>query len=216
MAEQLPVFKKPKRERTRFSLQFEVSLEESSRLEALKARLKQCKSRWQVESNTEWLERVLDVVEMMQSSPASPMSQPSSPTPSPFPAPFTPPQSRYFASSFSTGSSPIPSPSPPSSIASPVAVSPPSGQQRVEIHTPVEEDDGSYFVASTATVRRLLRSLTESNGKCPSCHGVLLLETIHTQRRGHIGRVSVRCQHNHEVVWFSSAITNSKFLINLR
>lgn len=109
-AEQLPVFKKPKRERTRFSLQFEVSLEESSRLEALKARLKQCKSRWQVESNTEWLERVLDVVEMMQSSPASPMSQPSSPAPSPFLAPFTPPQSRYFSPSFSTGSSPIPSP----------------------------------------------------------------------------------------------------------
>ena len=136
-----------------------------------------------------------------------PMSQPSSPTPSPFLAPFTPLQSRYFSSNFSTGSSPIPSPSPPRSIASPVAVTPPSAQQRVEIHTPVEEDDSSYFVASTAT---------ESNGKCPSCHGVLLLETIDMQRRGHIGRVLVWCQHNHEVVWFSSAITNSQFLINLR
>ncbi|XP_078365651.1 uncharacterized protein LOC144649932 isoform X2 [Oculina patagonica] len=211
MAEQLPVFKKPKRDRNRFTLQFEAPLEESSRIEALKDRVKGCKLRWQVENNTEWLERVLDVVEMMQSSPASPLSQPSSPTPSPFLAPVTPPQVRYFSSRFSPGSSPIPSPSPPGSISSPVAVTPPSGQQRVEIHTPVEEDDGSYFVASTATVRRLLKSVTESNGNCPSCHGVLLLETTEMQRR-----VSVRCQRNHEVVWFSSPITNSKFLINLR
>ena len=31
-----------------------------------------------------------------------------------------------------------------------------------------------------------------------------------------IGRVSVRCEKNHEIVRFSSAITNFKYVINLR
>ncbi|KAJ7354860.1 hypothetical protein OS493_029867 [Desmophyllum pertusum] len=175
-------FKKPRRERNRFPIQFELPMDESSRLTRLKERFHQSKARLQAECNAEWLEKVLDIVDRMQSSPSSPLNQPSSPTSNPFLAPLTPPQTRYFYGSFSSSPSlsPSPSPSSPCSISSPVAVTPPSSrQQRVEIHTPIDEDDGNYFVASTAAFRRLLKSLTESYGRCPICHGVLLLETTY-------------------------------------
>ena len=62
---------------------------------------------------------------------------------------------------------------------------PPSSLPRIrEIHTPTEEDDGSYFISSIARVRRLLQVLAAADGKYPICSGMLLLVITEMQRKG--------------------------------
>ena len=87
---------------------------------------------------------------------------------------------------------------------------------KVEIHTALDDDDGEYFIACKATIRSLVKGLTESKGCCSICGGFLLLDSCQMERRGHCGRVSVTCQNNHRTVWFSSPILQSKHVANLR
>lgn len=174
----------------------------------------------QVESNAEWLE-VLAAVEMnglcaisSSTSLPSPFNSSFSSSSSPSSSPHTPPNSRYLAGRFSRSPSPC-IVHPCSPFAS--AITPPSSLPwHREIHTPIGEDDGSYLVASKASICCLLRVLAEANGKCPICSDVLMLETTEMQRRGHTGRISFWCELHHEIVWLSSLVTNSKYLINLR
>jgi len=173
---------------------YELAFEESSRLNAPKERFKFSTARIQVESNIEWLEKVLDLIEIhsftsVQSfiiasathelavlTDLKPFLSTSNPT-------------TFYVLFYRT---PSPShPSPFSRIPSPVTPRDhlDNDEWRSTVQSP-EEDDGSYFVGSKAAIPCLLKAVTESGGKCTSCFDALLLETIDLQKKEHIRRVN--------------------------
>ena len=183
--------KKPRREHSRFTIQFEVNDEEEARLSSLKERIALSKGFLKADTNIEWMERLLTFVEMdschQHSLPSTISSSSKSHFVSPLPLLCSPPS--------------------PATVAC---------QQRVEIHTALKDNDGKYFLAGKATICRLVKCLSGSGGKCPSCHGCLLLETMAMERRGHAARITVHCEQNHHLVWFSSPIMSSKYVVNLK